>query len=95
MADITFDRKTKTATVKISKRAKWSDGYLVVARDLSFAYEIVANKAVGSSHYSEELENIEGMREYHNGTADKISGLEEKDETDNDDYRFGLYFRIG
>ena len=80
LADISFDRKTKTATVKISKRAKWSDGHPVVARDLSFAYEIVANKAVGSSHYSEELENIEGMREYHNGTANKISGLEEKDD---------------
>lgn len=80
LADIKFDNVAKTATVKISDKAKWSDGQPVVARDLSFAYEIVANKDSGSSRYTEALANIEGMQEYHDGTANSISGLEIKND---------------
>lgn len=80
LADVDFDREAKTATVKISDKANWSDGQPVVARDLSFAYEIIANKDSGSARYTDQLANIEGMSEYHAGDATAISGLELKDE---------------
>lgn len=76
LADVTFDRNEKTATIKISNKAKWSDGQPVVARDLVYAYEILANKDSGSARYTDELANIEGMEAYHNGQAEAISGLE-------------------
>lgn len=80
IADISFDKEKKLAKIEISKKAKWSDGQPVVARDLVYAYEIIANKDSGSDRYSEELANIEGLAEYHAGKAETVSGLEIKDE---------------
>lgn len=80
LADLDIDNDAKTATVKLSNKANWSDGQPVVARDLVFAYEILANKESGSARYSDELAHIEGMEEYHDGQADSISGLEIKDD---------------
>ena len=64
----------------MSDKANWSDGQPVVARDLVFAYEIIANKESGSARYTDQLANIVGMEEYHAGKADAISGLEVKDD---------------
>ena len=80
LADVDFDRENKTATIKVSDKANWSDGQPVVARDLVFAYEIIANKESGSARYTDQLANIVGMEEYHAGKADAISGLEVKDD---------------
>lgn len=80
LADLDIDNDAKTATVKLSNKANWSDGQPVVARDLVFAYEILANKESSSARYSDELAHIEGMEEYHDGQADSISGLEIKDD---------------
>lgn len=79
-ADVKFDRKNKTALVTVNKKTRWSDGEPVTSRDVAFTYEIVANKDSGSPYYSSALENVVGVKEYHEGQADKISGLEEKDE---------------
>lgn len=74
-ATIKFDNNAKTATITIKPTVKWSDGKQVVAKDVEFAYEMVANKATATSRYTESLQNIEGMTEYHNGTAKTISGI--------------------
>ena len=74
-ATIKQDNSAKTITVTIKPNVKWSDGQPVVARDLVYAYEIMANKATKSQRYTESLQNIEGLTEYHDGKADTISGL--------------------
>ncbi|PNQ53533.1 oligopeptide ABC transporter substrate-binding protein [Ligilactobacillus animalis] len=77
--NVKFDRKNNTALISITKKARWSDGEPVTSRDAAYAYEIQANKDSNSPYYNEMLENIEGVKEYHEGKADKITGLEEKD----------------
>ena len=77
--NVKFDRKNNTALISITKKARWTDGEPVTSRDAAYAYEIQANKDSNSPYYNEMLENIEGVKEYHEGKADKITGLEEKD----------------
>ncbi|WP_317301371.1 ABC transporter substrate-binding protein [Ligilactobacillus animalis] len=79
LADVSFDRGSKTALITIGPKTRWSDGKPVTARDMAFVYEIIANKDSTSEYYSDALETIMGMKEYHEGKADKITGLEEKD----------------
>lgn len=79
LADVSFDRGSKTALITIGSKTRWSDGKPVTARDMAFVYEIIANKDSTSEYYSDALETIMGMKEYHEGKADKISGLQIKD----------------
>lgn len=79
LANVAFDYKQKTATVKINKKTRWSDGHPVEAKDMEYTYEVVSNKDVNSAGYN-KYRNIVGVEEYHAGQADKISGLEVKDE---------------
>ena len=79
LADVSFDRGSKTALITIGPKTRWSDGKPVTARDMVFVYEIIANKDSTSEYYSDALETIMGMKEYHEGKADKISGLQIKD----------------
>lgn len=46
---------------------------------MEYTYEVVSNKDVNSAGYN-KYRNIVGVEEYHAGQADKISGLEVKDE---------------
>lgn len=75
-ADIKIDRKAKTATITFNPKAKWSDGQPVTAKDLEYSYEIIANKATKSQRYTESLQALKGLKEYHEGKSDKISGFE-------------------
>lgn len=79
LADVSFDRGSKTALITIGPKTRWSDGKQVTARDMAFVYEIIANKDSTFEYYSDALETIMGMKEYHEGKADKISGLQIKD----------------
>ena len=79
LADVSFDRGSKTALITIGPKTRWSDGKPVTARDMAFVYEIIANKDSTSEYYSDALATIMGMKEYHEGKADKISGLQIKD----------------
>ncbi|WP_056956401.1 oligopeptide ABC transporter substrate-binding protein [Lacticaseibacillus pantheris] len=78
-ATLKLDRKAKTATIKVKKNVTWSDGKPVVAKDVEYAYEIIANKNSKSSRYTDSLQNIKGMEEYHSGSANNISGITEPD----------------
>lgn len=79
LADVSFDRGSKTALITIGPKTRWSDGEPVTARDVAFVYEIIANKDSTSEYYSENLETIMGMKEYHEGKTDQIAGLQIKD----------------
>ncbi|WP_042471221.1 oligopeptide ABC transporter substrate-binding protein [Bacillus ndiopicus] len=68
-------------TIKIREGVKWSDGEPLKIEDIMLPYEIIAHKDYTGVRYDEELRNIIGVEEYHNGTADTISGLKKIDET--------------
>ena len=75
-AKFKLDKKAKTITFTLKKGVKWSDGKPVTAKDMEYPYEIIANPKSGSQRYSTQLENIVGFKEFHEGKAKKISGLE-------------------
>ena len=74
-ATFKLDRKAKTVTITVKKGVKWSDGKQVVAKDLEYPYEMTANRATNSLRYSDTLEDIVGMKAYHNDKAKTISGI--------------------
>ena len=78
-ATLKLDRKAKTATITIKKGVKWSDGKQVTAKDIEFAYEIIANKATKSQRYATQFNIINGMADYHEGKSKTISGIEMPD----------------
>ncbi|TSO26497.1 oligopeptide ABC transporter substrate-binding protein [Lactobacillus sp. LL6] len=78
-ATMKMDRQNKTVTITVKKGVKWSDGKQVNAKDLEYPYEILANKKTNAQRYSSQFEEIEGMKEYHEGKASSISGIEMPD----------------
>ncbi|WP_223897403.1 oligopeptide ABC transporter substrate-binding protein [Lactobacillus huangpiensis] len=78
-ATLKLDRKAKTATITIKKGVRWSDGKQVTAKDVEFAYEIIANKATKSQRYATQFNIINGMADYHEGKSKTISGIEMPD----------------
>lgn len=75
LANQRLDRKAKTATITLRKDAKWSNGAKVTAKDIEYAYEVIANKNTTSTQYSADFNAIKGMAAYHAGTAKTISGI--------------------
>ena len=82
LANQKLDRENNTVTITIRDDAKWSDGQPVVARDVEYPYEIIANEKSTSSQYSADYERIEGMADYHSGKASTISGFSYPDGED-------------
>lgn len=78
-ATMKMDRQNKIVTITVKKGVKWSDGKQVNAKDLEYPYEILANKKTNAQRYSSQFEEIEGMKEYHEGKASSISGIEMPD----------------
>ncbi|MBF0715886.1 ABC transporter substrate-binding protein [Gemelliphila palaticanis] len=76
-----LDRDAKKVTLTIHKDLTWSNGEPVTSRDIAATYELMGNKDYTENvRYDDAYELIEGMKEYHEGTADKISGLKEIDD---------------
>ena len=81
MMEFTLDRENKIVTLKLrSKDYKWSDGQPLTIDDYIFTYEFVGRKDYDGVRYDENAENIVGMKDFHEGKADKISGLEKVDD---------------
>lgn len=78
-ASLKLNHSNNTAEIEVKKKVRWSDGKPVTAKDLEYAYEILANPKVQTTQYTSSLENIKGMAEYHRGKANNISGLEMPD----------------
>ncbi|MFJ1104322.1 oligopeptide ABC transporter substrate-binding protein [Bacillus sp. RA(2023)] len=69
----------KTITLKIKDNVKWHDGNPVTAEDLEYSYLVIGNKQYAGSRYDSQMQMIEGMEDYHNGKAEKISGIKVTD----------------
>ncbi|RMC39171.1 MULTISPECIES: oligopeptide ABC transporter substrate-binding protein [unclassified Lactobacillus] len=78
-ATLKLNLKNNTATINIKKGVKWSDGKQVVAKDYEYAYEILANKETMCPRYTNQFEILKGLKEYHEGKAKNISGIEMPD----------------
>ena len=78
-ATFKLDKNAKTVTIEVKKGVKWSDGKQVTAKDIEYAYEIIANKATNSQRYTSSLADIVGLEEYHEGKSSTISGIEMPD----------------
>lgn len=88
LASLELDVEGKTATVKLNaKDYKWSDGQPFTIDDYIFAIEAIGNKDYTGSRYNDRYQNIVGMKDFHEGKSDKISGVEKVD-----DYTVKLHF---
>ncbi|MDF2941935.1 MAG: oligopeptide transporter substrate-binding protein [Herbinix sp.] len=76
VATYEYDATAKTITLHMREGVKWHDGEPVTLDDLVYAYEVICHKDYQGLRYSESEMNVVGVEEYHNGTADTISGLE-------------------
>ena len=75
-----YDTAAKTVTLHMKDGVKWHDGEPVTLDDLVFAYEVIADKDYKGLRYDSSVTNVVGVEEYHDGKADKISGLELSDD---------------
>ena len=88
LASLELDVEGKTATVKLNaKDYKWSDGQPFTIDDYIFAIEAIGNKDHTGSRYNDRYQNIVGMKDFHEGKSDKISGVEKVD-----DYTVKIHF---
>ena len=78
-ATLKINNKNKTITIVVKKGVRWSDGRQVTAKDVEYPYEILSNKGTDSQRYSSQFELIKGLKEYHEGKAKSISGIEMPD----------------
>lgn len=78
-AILKLDPQKNIATINIKKGVRWSDGKQVVAKDYEYAYEILANKDTMCPRYTNQFEILKGLKEFHEGKAKAISGIEMPD----------------
>lgn len=74
-ASLQLNVRQKTAKITVKKGVRWSDGQQVNAKDVEYAYEILANKGSKSPYFSTDLENIKGLKAYHEGQSKSIAGI--------------------
>ena len=88
LASIEFDIENKSVTIKLNaKDYKWSDGQPFTIDDYIFAIEAIGNKDYTGIRYNNRYTNIVGMKDFHEGKSDSISGVEKVD-----DYTVKLHF---
>lgn len=88
LASIELDVEGKTATITLNaKDYKWSDGKPFTIDDYIFAIEAIGNKDYTGTRYNDRYTNIVGMKDFHEGKTDSISGVEKVD-----DYTVKLHF---
>ena len=71
-----LDREGKKFVLTINDKLKWSNGEDVTAEDIMATYHLFANpKYTDNIRYDNDYEAIVGLKEYHEGKADSISGM--------------------
>ena len=81
MATFVVNENLKTVSITLQDNLKWSDGAALTVDDILYAYEVIGHPDYPGSLYGEAFANVLGMTEYHEGTADAISGIEVLDDT--------------
>ncbi|WP_044481555.1 oligopeptide ABC transporter substrate-binding protein [Paenibacillus antibioticophila] len=71
--EVSEDGRTFTFTIR--DNVNWHDGVPVTAEDWEFAHEVISHPDYNGPRYGSDFTNIEGVVEYHEGKADKISGI--------------------
>ncbi|MDQ0063099.1 peptide/nickel transport system substrate-binding protein [Paenibacillus harenae] len=72
--EVSEDGRTFTFTIR--DNVNWHDGKPVTAADWEFAHLVIGDPKYDGPRYDSTFTNIVGMNEYHEGKADKISGIE-------------------
>lgn len=62
-------------TFKLNDNIKWSDGKTLTADDVAFTFTSLADKGYTGSKYG-YVEKLKGAKDYHEGSVDKIEGIE-------------------
>ncbi|MDP4085130.1 MAG: oligopeptide ABC transporter substrate-binding protein [Bacillota bacterium] len=71
-----MSNNNKTITVKIKKNVNWSDGQPVTAQDYEYSFLVIGNKDYTGVRYGDAIiQSIVGMKDYHEGKAQNISGI--------------------
>jgi len=80
LSTLSVDIPNKKATIKIKDGVKWSDGQPLVADDIIYTFEVIANKDYTGVRFDDESLKVIGVKEYHEGKAGNISGLKKIDD---------------
>lgn len=76
-----LDRENKKFTITVHKDLKWNNGEPVTADDIIATYNLMGNpNFTDNMRYDQTFEVINGMKEYHEGKADSISGIKKLDD---------------
>ncbi|WP_290060917.1 peptide-binding protein [Paraclostridium bifermentans] len=62
-------------TFKLNDNIKWNDGKTLTVDDVAFTFTSLADKGYTGSKYG-YVEKLKGAKDYHEGSADKIEGIE-------------------
>lgn len=62
-------------TFKLNDNTKWNDGKTLTADDVTFTFTSLADKGYTGSKYG-YVEKLKGAKDYHEGSVDKIEGIE-------------------
>lgn len=62
-------------TFKLNDNIKWNDGKTLTADDVAFTFTSLADKGYTGSKYG-YVEKLKGAKDYHEGSTDKIEGIE-------------------
>lgn len=77
--EYTISDDQKELSFKLREDAKWHDGKPVTTEDVEYTILTMANPDFSGGGYS-VVKNIEGAEEFNEGKADKIKGIEIKDD---------------
>ena len=74
-ADLEFKPEEKKVIITINEKYTWNDGTPVTSADFLEYYKIVAHKDYTGIRFDDDIRNVVGIDEYHDGKAKDISGF--------------------
>ncbi|ACZ01577.1 ABC transporter substrate-binding protein [Streptobacillus moniliformis] len=83
IATLSLDTEKNQMVIKFKEGLKWSDGHPMGVDDLIYTFEVVAHPDYTGVRFSPiDYYKIKGLKEYNEGKASKISGLEKISDTE-------------
>ena len=74
-ADVEFKPEEKKAVVTINDKYTWNDGVPVTSKDFLEYYKVIADKDYEGVRFDDDMKNLVGIDEYHNGKSKEITGF--------------------
>lgn len=95
-ADVEFKPKEKKVVVTINEKYTWNDGVPVTSKDFLEYYKVVAHKDYEGVRFDDDMRNVVGIEDYHDGKSKEISGFktisDKKFEVTLKDFKAGVYW---